>query len=164
MLGLVIDDTKSFMNHLFKEETFDTFDMVSLALKTMVYYEIDGQINKDYFDTDEQDSVADMTYQAWSTYKQTVTTMIKGKRPPMYIKLVLSLSSIQTLRTLDKIPGGDQTIQGFFINIVYEHPTLKIMTGTNYKTFTMDKTGEKYFDDTIRKYLSKHHIDFSEAL
>lgn len=160
MIGLQIEDPKIFMNHLFKEETFDHFEVVSIQLKTMVYYDIDGLNNKDYYDTDDQLNLP--LYFNWSFYKSNIAALIKGKRPPLFFKIVLSLSKEQVGRILEKTDLTEEFIQGFFINIQYDHPTLKMMTGTNYKSFTLDKSAEAYFDQSIKKFLVKQQINYTE--
>lgn len=155
MTGLTIDDTKLFMNHLLKENTFDLFEMVSLNLKTDITYDIDGMQNSDYFDEDVD------TYASWDHFKGKVATLIKGPRAPIYFKLVLALSSNQTENILLKTEASTDLIQGFFLNIVYDQNQAKITTGTNYKTFSMDKTPEQYFDTSMKKFLERHNIPYS---
>lgn len=160
MIGLQLDDTKQFMNHLFKEETFDNFEVVSIQLKTMIYYEIDGQLIKEYYDTDEQQELLS-TYLTWAQYKNNIVPLIKGKRPPIFFKIVFALSTKQRDGIIQKLGLNEPLIQGFYINLVYDHPSAKIMTGTNYKTFTLDKSAEEYFDSSIKKFLNKHNIGFT---
>jgi len=163
MIGIQIEDTKLFMNNLFKEVTFDNFEMVSVNLKTIITYEIDGLINKSYLNQEEPSEVNGTIYMPWSQHKTNVFQLIKGSRSPLFFKIVFTLSKQGTKAILDKLNMDDQLVQGFFINIIYEHPTLKLMTGTNYKTFTMDKSIEQYFDQSIQKFLNKHNINFTQA-
>lgn len=155
MTGLTIDDTKLFMTHLLKEGTFDHFEMVSLNLKTDITYDIDGSLNKEYFEEEVT------TYKSWDHFKGKVATLIKGPRVPLYFKLVLALSAGQTENILSKTEASTDLVQGFFLNIVYDQNAAMITTGTNYKTFSMDKTPEQYFDTSMKKFLERHNIPFS---
>jgi hypothetical protein len=163
MIGLQIEDTKLFMNNLFKETSFDNFETVSVNLKTIVTYEIDGLINKAYLEEAPTEGVLVPIYLTWEAHKQHVFQLIKGGRSPLFFKIIFTLSSASTKSILEKLNMDDQLVQGFFINITYDHPTLKLTTGTNYKTFTMDKSIEQYFDQSIQKFMNKHNITYALA-
>ncbi len=38
---------------------------------------------------------------------------------------------------------------------MYENKRIKVITGTNYASFTMDKQAEQYFDDSMLKFFKK---------
>jgi predicted fused transcriptional regulator/phosphomethylpyrimidine kinase len=51
-------------------------------------------------------------------------------------------------------------VQGLYLNIRYNGETLTCITGTSFKTFTMDKTLEHAWDEMTENFFKKKGIDF----
>ena len=81
MKNYEIEDIKSFMNELLVNEKYDSFYLYELRLKTHLDYYISGKVNKDFFDTvdDEENHQLD-DYVIWREVKHSVYELIKGKR------------------------------------------------------------------------------------
>lgn len=60
--------------------------------------------------------------------------------------------NISRLLEMNNLPVKEEDVSALFMNVVYEHGTLSVTTGTSLKIFTMDKTLEHIWDDTIKKY------------
>lgn len=60
--------------------------------------------------------------------------------------------NISRLLEMNNLPVKEEDVSALFMNVVYEHETLSVTTGTSLKIFTMDKTLEHIWDDTIKKY------------
>ena len=113
MLALHIPDVKDFMNHLLREETFHPFYLWEASIKTAVSYHIDGHLNRDFFNSDEQDLLDDSSYISWSAIRPQIFSMVRGNKTPLSMKLVLMLSgsNIDHLLTRYNIPIARETIR-----------------------------------------------------
>lgn len=160
MLALQIEDIKSFMNKLLRSTIFDDFEVISLDLTILSRYSIDGKINTSFLSTDEKEIIGNRQYIKWSEVKDTVFHILKGSKAPTNIKIVFTLSQNAKNSIVEKSNTNLNTndINGFYINIVFENNNLKIITGTNYKLFTLDKSIEQYFDKSIKKFFLNHQI------
>ena len=88
MLALNIINIKDFMNYLFKSNIFDNLETREIKINTFINFEINGTINKDFFDLDSE---IKRKYCLWSEVKPYIFNIIKGKRLPKYIKIILSV-------------------------------------------------------------------------
>ena len=164
MLALHIPDVKDFMNHLLREETFHPFYLWEASIKTAVSYHIDGHLNRDFFNSDEQDLLDDSSYISWSAIRPQIFSMVRGNKTPLSMKLVLMLSgsNIDHLLTRYNIPIARETINGLFFNVHYDGSVLSCTTGVSYSTFVMDKRLETVFDEDMKTYLKHYKIAFEE--
>ena len=145
MIALHVTDIKKFMGLLFSGTAFDNFFFVEGDINVAVDYHIDGMINKAFF-SEEDGEQSD--FQSWELTKPIVTQMIKGKRLPVSMKLVLK-----------KAGQGDLT---YLLNIRFDNNNLLLVTGISHTVFTLDKTGEKEWDDNMRGFLKRNGVDFEE--
>lgn len=159
MLSLTINDVKTFMSHLLSAESFDRFYLVEAAVKMGISYHIDGHLNKDFFDTDTQQTLV-REYSYWKEVRPKIFSLIKGNRLPLGCKIILAVPRSSILRFLEK--SGDrfrsEDIEGMYINILYDPNNLLITTGVSYRTFSMDKTLDFVFEDYVRSFLQKLEI------
>ena len=140
MISLNITDTKSFMNHLFKEVTFDTFSFRVAEIHSFCEFEIKAP-----------KTIEKLT---WLDMKPYVFNIIKGKTTPKSIKLILTLDS-ETAKEIDS--GGE-----YFFNIYFTEGVLNVVTGTSAKVFTLDKTMDNLWEDYVSEFLTRHEITFTE--
>ena len=117
----------------------------------MDYY-INGKLNKAYFDSEQAEELPE--YIEWKDIKQTVYDYIRGKRLPIAFKIILMFNreNINRLLEMNHLPVSSEDVGALFLNVVYEHETLSVTTGTSLKIFTLDKTLEQVWDDTVKKY------------
>ena len=137
------DDTKVFMNKLFKEDSFDKFYIRTCDVKTFVTFNIDASLNKDWLEEE-----TDKTYCKWADLKPYVVNMIKGSKKPSYFKIVMSLSEKATA-TLH--PNG----QACFLNILFEFDKVTIITGTAQREFSLDKSLDDTWDNKVKDFFKK---------
>lgn len=92
MQSIEILDIKAFMLLLFQSAVLDKYEFVSGELRTDMTYSLDGHINKEFFSEDEIESLAlnSQTYLSWHMAKEKVFTLIKGKKTPSQLKIVLA--------------------------------------------------------------------------
>ena len=130
MFAFSLTNIKDFMSHLLLNETFDHFSFIEGEITTFNTFHIDG--------------------------------FIKGKRTPLAFQFVFSLApkNIETLLLQNDLSVQADAVQGLYLNIRYNGETLTCITGTSFKTFTMDKTLEHAWDEMTENFFKKKGIDF----
>ena len=147
-----IDERTEYLKELFEKEKYDSFYLYEVRVKTKLDYYVNGRLNREYFDTEEQADLPE--YVEWKDIKQIVYSYIKGKRLPIGFKIILMFNreNISRLLEMNNLPVKTEDVSALFMNVVYEHEALSVTTGTSLKIFTMDKTLEHVWDDTVKKY------------
>ncbi|MGN0435893.1 MAG: DUF5721 family protein, partial [Wujia sp.] len=104
MKSFEIEDVKEFMNELLVNEKYDSFYVYEARIKTALDYYINGRINRDFYDSEEQAEINE--YVKWSDVKHTVYDLIKGKRLPICFKLILMFNreNIERLIEMNNLP------------------------------------------------------------
>jgi len=154
MLVCTVNNTKKFMSLLLKENTFDKFELRSAVITTFTTFEIDGKLNKEYFN---EESLPDGDFCRWESVKQFAFDIIKGNHLPKFIKIVFAASPALK----DKIAPQSSVL---FLNVTFENNNITLITGSSMKTFTMDKTAEYTWDEYIKRFLNKYEISVSTQL
>jgi hypothetical protein len=160
MIALEFDDVKQFMLHLFSHDTFDAFWLYEAKVKMGVSYVVDGSLNLDFFDSDEQESLNGRKYALWKEQKQIIFSMIRGKKTPDVMQIVLMLSPSNTEKMIlqNNLPIQPDQVRGLFFNIQYKQGKLTGTTGVSLKTFTVEKGIEHMWEDMLQKYLKQKAI------
>ena len=147
MQTIQILDIKAFMQLLFQTNYFDLYDFVSAQVKTDLTYTIDGHIHLDFFTEEEQFSLhtESSPFIHWQTPKEKIFNLIKGKKTPSFLKIVLKLSPELTGQLLENTQSNLtlQDIDGMFLNILFQDHSLSVICGISYKLFTLEKKLEK---------------------
>lgn len=153
MKSFEIEDIKTFMNTLLCDTKYDSFYMYETRLKTSLDYYINGSINKEFFDSDEEREIVE-DFISWGKVKNTLFSLIKGKRLPISFRIILMFNkgNIEKLIEMNNLPYSPDNVSSLSFNIYYENEKLSVTTGTALKTFTMDKSLEHVWDDTVEKY------------
>lgn len=161
MLSLQINGMKDFMSKLFLKNTFDSFYLVEASIVTANTFSIDGRIKKEYYTSEENEERQYAEYSIWEALRPFCFQLIKGKKTPLFMKLVFRLTPSQTEQLLEKsgLSFHSNDVDGFFFNIRYENSTAILTTGISMKTFTMDKSLETYWDQTMIEFLKHAGID-----
>ena len=135
-----IEEKAEYIKELFEKEKYDSFYLYEARVKTKLDYYVNGRLNREYFE--------------WKDIKATVYAYLKGERLPIGFKIILMFNreNISRLLEMNNLPVKEEDVSALFMNVVYEHETLSVTTGTSLKIFTMDKTLEHIWDDTIKKY------------
>ena len=153
MKNYEIEDIKSFMNELLVNEKYDSFYLYEIRLKTSLDYYISGKINKEFYDTEEErEELYD--YVSWGEVKHTVFELIKGNRLPISFRVILMFNreNIERIIEMNNLPIRPEDVSNLSMNIYYEDEKLLVTTGSSLKIFTLDKTLEHLWDDTVGKY------------
>ncbi len=153
MRSIEILDIKDFMQLLLQSSTFDSYEFISGEIRTDMLYTLDGHLNKDFFSEDELTSMkTDSTdYLSWALAKHKVFLLIKGKRTPSSMKIVLRFPAQMIQEELSHVGSSLHTndIDGIYANIVFHEQKLNVICGISYKIFTMDKLLEDYFSSKL---------------
>ena len=146
-----IEEKADYIRELFVSK-YDSFYLYEARVKTKLDYYINGKLNKEYFDSEQAEELPESI--EWKDIKQTVYDYIRGKRLPITFKIILMFNreNINRLLEMNHLPVSSEDVGALFLNVVYEHETLSVTTGTSLKIFTLDKTLEQVWDDTVKKY------------
>ena len=108
-------------------------------------FRIDGYIQKDFFDSEEEIP----EYSLWKNLREFCFSLIKGKKTPLGFHFVFSLNSKNISRLIEQKELGlnPADVQGLYLNIRYDGTHLTCVTGTSFKSFMMDKTLEREWDE-----------------
>ena len=103
-------------------------------------------------------------YSPWKNVRDFCFSVIKGKRTPLSFRFIFSLSRRNISRLIaQSTPSLDpDSVQGLYMNIQFDGTRLSCVTGTSFKTFTMDKTLEHAWDETVEKFLEQKQIAFEK--
>lgn len=164
MQSIEISDIKPFMRLLFQSSQLDSYEFVSADIRTDMTYSVDGHINTGFFSADElsESALTAKRYFPWSMTKNKIFHLIKGKKTPSILKIVLRASSQQAdeLFKLTNSSLNSNDIDGFFINILFQDNKLNVICGISYQIFTMDKELEAEFSEYILTILKSNSITY----
>ena len=162
MQTIEILDIKNFMQLLFQTQTLDSYEFVSAHLSTDMTYDLDGRINSTFYSSEELESLqlTECTYLPWSLAKEKLFLLIKGKKTPSQMKIVLKLSSIETEELFNSSFSSlnSNDIHGVFLNIFFQENKLNVTCGISYKIFTLNKDLEDIFSDKIVTLFKSNNI------
>lgn len=156
MIQLFIENSKKFMNKLFKEEIFDNYYVRGITIYCLTKYEISGALDKDYLDAQNTDSI-NRSYCLWSEIKPIVFSIIKGNKQPKLLKVILSIDN-------EKAKEIHENSATLFININYESGELNIITGASQKNFSLDKSLDKAWDKYVTAFLDSIDVSSKNVL
>ena len=140
---------------------FQHFSFVEASFTTFVTYTLDGQLHKEFFDSEQ---CPDRTYCQGEDVQAQCFSMIRGKRTPLNFKIVfqLSASNVEKLLMQSCVPLKAEDIYGLYLNCQFDGKQLLCTTGTSLKIFTLDKQLDRVWDEMIRKFFRKNQIAFEE--
>lgn len=151
MQSIEILDIKEFMQLLLQSNTFDSYEFVSGEIRTDILYTLDGHVNKDFFTEEElcAMSLAEHSYLPWNYARSKIFLLIKGKKTPLSMKIVLRLPDTWIQQEISRHTSSLQAkdIDGIYVNIVFQGKKLNVICGISYKIFTLDKNFEDIFTE-----------------
>ncbi|MGO4946731.1 DUF5721 family protein [Blautia sp. Sow4_E7] len=166
MLALKITDQKDFTNKLFLGETFDAFWLNQAEIITSNIFSIDGRLQTDFFDNDEQEFLASShrTFSLWKEVKPFCYSIIRGKRAPLSFKIVLQFSPNKASALLQNsaILISPELVTGLYLNLQYKNKTLLCTTGTSIKTFLPGKELDHLWEQYIADFFRRNELSFEE--
>lgn len=162
MIGLKLPDLKTATAHIFTRTSFDYFLVKEAVITTSNTYTIDGSLKKDYFTQDEREMLRDENWMDWKTIRPVCFSLIRGKRLPLSFQIALSLSgdNVERLLERNKTAFSPEEVGGLYLNFRYEKNILTAISATSLKIFSMDKSLEQLWDDTVKKLFRQLEIPF----
>lgn len=162
MVALKIEEQKNFTEGLFLKELFDSFLVTEANIVTFNSFTINGRVRQGYYSEEEMDEKGIGEFSAWKTIKPFCFSLIKGKRLPESFRIVFALPPESKERFVkrfvpDMAPGQ---VGGLYLNVHYENDEMTCVTGTSMNLFTMDKTLEREWDESVKQFLKKNGIAF----
>ncbi len=130
-----IQDIKSFTTELFVRDLFDGFELCEADFITFASFHIDGMIQPDYYDTAERESMDSRERSCWKEMKPFCLALVRGKRLPLYFKIVLRLPGTHPLCAENSILGNEASSQNLYLNIRYSDKKLTCTTGASSPVF-----------------------------
>ena len=173
MQTIEITDIKNFTGKLLLGEEFDKFQLIEAQVSTSVDFIINGNINREFFDESSETT----PYVLWKDIKPFVLSFIKGKVLPIRFRLIFSLKNADIPKLIQKYELNEdpENISSLNFTILYErdhkdpenfedpddiikaNPDQRMICTTGFarKNFTLDKTIENFWDETIEKFINK---------
>ena len=166
MLALKITDQKDFTNKLFLKDTFDLFWLNQAEITTSNRFTIDGKLQTDFFDNDEQEflSSSHRTCSLWKEIKPFCYSIIRGKRAPLSFKIVLQFSQNKAAALIQNsgLAISPDQVSGLYLNLQYKNKTLICTTGTAFTTFLPGKGLEHLWDQYVLDFFSRYELLIQE--
>lgn len=164
MIGLRLPDLKTATAHIFTRSSLDYFLLKEAVIVTSNTFTIDGAVKKDYFSEDELEGMRDAEWLEWKQLRPVCFSLIKGKKLPLSFQIALALSkdNIERLVLQNQTAFRTEEIGGLYLNFRYEKKMLTAISATSLKTFSMDKSLEQLWDDTVKKLFHQLEIPFEE--
>lgn len=137
------------------------FFFVEASFTTFVTYTLDGQLHKEFFDSEQKPCERTVCGKMCGA----VFSIIKGKRTPLNFKIVFQLSSsnVEKLLSQSGIALKPEDIYGLYLNCQFDGKQLLCTTGTSLKIFTLDKQLDRVWDEMVRKFFRKNQVAFEDA-
>lgn len=160
MRALKIEDQKAFTAGLFIGELFDSFLVREVNIVTFNSFTIDGHVRQGYYSDEELEENQIEEFSAWRTVKPICFSLIKGKRLPESFRMVFLMAPAARERfTKSHAPNlSPEAVGGLYLNVRYENGELTCVTGLSMNLFTMDKSMEKEWDDSVELFFKKNGI------
>ncbi len=162
MQSIHILDIKPFMQLLFQTDLMNHYLLVSANITTDLTYTIDGHIQSAFYSQDELETLQldNLTYMPWSIAKDKVFQLIKGKKTPTQLKLVMRVneSDLQDILSQSNTSLNSNDIDAFYINILFQENKLNVICGISYKIFTLNKQLEDDFSNNIITFFKSNNI------
>lgn len=162
MILLEIQNVKECMSKLLLSETFDPFEFIEGEITSFATFRFDGYLKKDFFDSDELETIGNREHALWKDVREFCFSLIKGKKTPLGFKFVFGLSraNIEKLLSRQNLSFTSSDVDGLYINLKYDGSHLQCVTGTSMRTFTLDKSLEQAWDTMVQRFFMQKEIAF----
>lgn len=154
MLQLKIISNRDFIKQLFLAETFDSFLLEEATIKTANTFYIEGRVNKGFYSKEDlqKNLMLENEFSTWSSLRPLCFDLIKGKKTPLYFKLVLHFAKKEELRKPE--------VKSYVLTIKFDGTTIYLTTGISLHTFQIDKSPEQIWDSYMLEILSQAKITY----
>ena len=164
MRAFKITETGNFMTKLLSGGSFDSFLLEEASLNMQVTWLLDGKINRSFYSNEEWEDESLHPYPliAWSEVRGHFRELIRGKKAPASLSIVLQLRPDHCEKILDAhgFPRLKDSVGAMVLNIRYDGTEVSLVTGIALKSFTLDKNADRIWDETMEKFLVSREIGF----
>ena len=157
----------SFDSFLLEEASlgsFDSFLLEEASLSMQVTWLLDGKINRGFYSSEEWKDESNHPYPliSWSEVRGHFRELIRGKKAPASLSIVLQLRPDHCEKILDShgFPQLRDSVGAMVLNIRYDGSEVTLVTGIALKNFTLDKNADRIWDETMEKFLLSREIGF----
>ena len=159
MIKLEITKLGPFMGKLLSSECFDSFLLTEAKVRTEATWTMDGRVNRDFFTSEEWEEREKnrFEYITWQSARPYFHELIRGRRAPVSFRFILSLKPEYLSSIADK-----SIVSALLINVNYEEGAASLITGISYSAFTLDRSAESAWDQTVRRFLDSKDIVYSQ--
>ncbi len=162
MICLRIKNIKDFMQKFLMSEAFADFLLVEARIDTHVSYGVDGRIRREFYTKEELEAHEFREFAGWESVRPQIVQAVKGKRTPLFMKLVLAYDPDKTKKLLEKEEqaGSGGFIKYLLCTVKYENGMLTLTGGAAYQGFTMDKDPEKCWDQELCRVVDAIGLEY----
>ncbi len=153
---------RDFNKHLFAEETFDAFLVPEAHFVTSFRTDFEGHSSPaDAADAagnaDGNAAPAEVPCVSWKELRPIALQLVRGQVPPKSFSIVMKLPEdrAEILLARGASPEDAGNVSGFYLNIRYAKEELVLTSGCMQKTFSLDRTWEKAWDNYVEDLLSR---------
>lgn len=171
MTALQIASMKKFMAQLLTSDAFDDFLLEEATIKTGCTYEIDGHINKEFYNdgtstVSGQENADIPAYDCcpWSEQKTLAFNLIKGRRTPLFFRFVLQYKpeKVAALLSAANCDVDPAQVKSLILNIRYDGSKAVITTGSSFTTFLLTREPDAIWDKAVCKLLESRDIEYEQ--
>ena len=164
MKAFKITETGNFMTKLLSGRTFDAFLLEEASLSMQAGWVLDGRINRGFFTDEEWEDESNHPYPliAWGEVRGHMRELIRGKKAPASLSIVLHLRPDRMEQMLDAegFPGLKDSIGAMVLNIRYDGSEVTLVTGIALSSFTLDRNADRIWDESMGRFLSSCDIKY----
>ena len=150
-----VPDIRLFMSRLLTSPMFDDFTVSEASVTTFVRFQVDGLLHPSFFDSDEESSEEALC--PWSLLKPKIVALIRGKTPPLSMKLTLKAPRSMADPVLSQA-GASNDQYSLYLTILYQDRRLLVTSGTAARVFTLDRSADRAWDEALAAFLSENGI------
>ena len=164
MIHLKISEIKHFMAKLLLHDNFDHFLLLEASVSMGNTFTIDGHRNRAFFSKEEYETLTAQEYPLtpWKQMRSFFYEIIKGIQPPSRFHITFQLPMADTKQLIEHSDSSFlfHDVSGLFLHLKYDGSSLKCITGTSYHIFSLDKSLDDTWDQTIQSLFRQMQIAF----
>ncbi|MBR6405229.1 MAG: hypothetical protein IKS18_03440 [Lachnospiraceae bacterium] len=162
MLYLQIRNIGKFTSLLFSDDSFDRFLLHDASFETSFTTIVEGRKNEDFFTEEEKEKELAESFIRWSQIRPSAYKLLQGKKLPVSFKVILLTAPAVTKNMVEKSGFSGCPVSSLSVSAVYREQKLLLRTGVSYSGFSMDRSLEKYWDESVLKFLQDREIECAE--
>ena len=152
------------MTKLLSGGSFDSFLLEEASLSMQVTWLLDGKVNRGFYSKEEWEDESLHPYPliAWSDVRGHLRELIRGKKAPASMSIVLQLRSDRMKKILqdEGYPQLVESVGAMALNIRYDGSEVTLVTGISLKSFSLDKNADRIWDSMMERFLASREIGF----